>query len=54
MDDYVATAETEVSASPAQVWKALTDPDQIKKYMFGTDVATDWRQGQPDHLEGRV
>jgi uncharacterized protein YndB with AHSA1/START domain len=52
MDDYVATAETEVSASPAQVWKALTDPDQIKKYMFGTDVATDWRQGSPITWKG--
>ncbi|HET6685747.1 MAG TPA: SRPBCC domain-containing protein [Jiangellaceae bacterium] len=52
MDDYMATAETEVSASPAQVWKALTDPDQIKKYMFGTDVATDWRQGSPITWKG--
>jgi uncharacterized protein YndB with AHSA1/START domain len=45
MGDYVATADTVISASPAQVWNALTDPEQIKKYMFGTDVETDWRQG---------
>ena len=43
--DHVATVETDISASPAQVWSALTDPEQIKKFMFGTDVQTDWQQG---------
>ena len=52
MDDYVATADTEISASPAQVWSALTDPEQIKKYMFGTDVETDWREGSPITWKG--
>ena len=45
MADYVATAETEIGASPAQVWAALTDPKLIKKYMFGSLVETDWKQG---------
>ena len=45
MADYVATAETEIGASPAQVWAALTDPKLIKKYMFGSLVETDWQQG---------
>jgi uncharacterized protein YndB with AHSA1/START domain len=52
MGDYVATADTVISASPAQVWNALTDPEQIKKYMFGTDVETDWRQGSPITWKG--
>ncbi|MBA2697789.1 MAG: SRPBCC domain-containing protein [Nocardioidaceae bacterium] len=47
MADHLATAETEISASPAQVWNALTDPDQISKYMFGSQVETDWQQGSP-------
>ncbi|MDX6240083.1 MAG: TatD DNase family protein [Kribbellaceae bacterium] len=38
MGDYVATAETGISASPAQVWEVLTDPEQIKKFMFGAAV----------------
>jgi uncharacterized protein YndB with AHSA1/START domain len=42
---HVATAEIDVDASPAQVWAALTDPEQIKRYMFGSEVATDWREG---------
>jgi uncharacterized protein YndB with AHSA1/START domain len=45
MADHVATAETEIDASPEQVWSALTDPDQIRKYMFGSQVETDWQRG---------
>ena len=47
MPDHVATAETEIDASPAKVWAALTDPDQIKEYMFGSQVVTDWKEGSP-------
>jgi uncharacterized protein YndB with AHSA1/START domain len=43
--DHVASAEIEIDASPAEVWDALTDPEQIKKYMFGSQVVTDWKQG---------
>ena len=47
MADHVATAQTEIDASPDKVWDALTDPDQIKQYMFGSQVETDWRPGSP-------
>jgi len=52
MAGLVATAETEISASPEKVWSALTDPAQIKKYMFGTEVATDWQPGSPITWQG--
>jgi uncharacterized protein YndB with AHSA1/START domain len=45
MTDHVAHAETEISASPQQVWDALTDPDAIEKFMFGAKVDTDWEEG---------
>ena len=45
MTGIVATAETEITASPARVWSALTDPAQIKRYMFGSEVETDWEPG---------
>jgi uncharacterized protein YndB with AHSA1/START domain len=45
MANIVATAETDISASPARVWSALTDPAQIKRYMFGLQVETDWKPG---------
>jgi uncharacterized protein YndB with AHSA1/START domain len=47
MADYLATAETEINASPALVWAALTDPALIKRYMFGSQVVTDWQLGSP-------
>lgn len=37
------TAETSISvdATREQVWKALTTPRLIKRYLMGTDVSTD-------------
>ena len=45
MTGRVATAEAEIAAPPSKVWRALTDPDQIEKYMFGSRVETDWKPG---------
>jgi len=45
MTGYVATAEADIGAAPEQVWAALTEPEQIKKYMFGSEVVTDWQPG---------
>ena len=47
MADHVATAKAEIDAPEEKVWDALTDPDQIKEYMFGSSVSTDWRPGSP-------
>jgi uncharacterized protein YndB with AHSA1/START domain len=44
---HVAHAETEISASPEQVWAALTDPEAISAFMFGSRVETDWQVGSP-------
>jgi uncharacterized protein YndB with AHSA1/START domain len=45
MANHVATAETEIEATPDEVWKALTEPRLIEEYMFGTHVETDWQPG---------
>jgi uncharacterized protein YndB with AHSA1/START domain len=45
MTGIIATAEIQIDASPTRVWAALTDPAQVKAYMFGTDLATDWTVG---------
>ncbi|HEX7467043.1 MAG TPA: SRPBCC family protein, partial [Methanobacterium sp.] len=44
-DTLIAETSISVDASPAQVWKALTTPYLIKKYLMGTDVSTDWKEG---------
>ncbi|MES2380934.1 MAG: SRPBCC family protein [Bacteroidota bacterium] len=47
-------AETSVSvhASPAQVWRALTTPALIKKYLMDTDVTSDWKVGSAIEYKG--
>lgn len=45
MAGLVSTAQVDIVASPSRVWSALTDPAEIKKYFFGTEVETDWQPG---------
>ena len=34
-----------ISAPAAEVWDALTNPAQTKKYMFGCETVSDWKVG---------
>ena len=34
-----------LQASPSEVWSALTDPEKIKKYFWGTNTVSDWKVG---------
>jgi uncharacterized protein YndB with AHSA1/START domain len=52
MAGHVVTAETDIRAPRSKVWRALTDPDQIEKYMFGSRVETDWKPGSPITWKG--
>jgi uncharacterized protein YndB with AHSA1/START domain len=52
MAGHVATAEIDINAPAARVWTALTDPELIEKYMFGSRVETDWREGSPIRWKG--
>jgi uncharacterized protein YndB with AHSA1/START domain len=41
----IAKASVSISAPTDKVWNALTNPDIIKQYMFGTTVISDWKEG---------
>ena len=43
------TAKTQITVhtAPSKVWRALTEPALIKKYLMGADVKTDWKVGSP-------
>ena len=43
--NHIAKAQTTINASVEKVWDALTNPDMIKKYMFGATVSSDWKEG---------
>jgi uncharacterized protein YndB with AHSA1/START domain len=36
-----------LEASSGEVWDALTDPEKIKLYLFGTETSCDWKKGSP-------
>jgi uncharacterized protein YndB with AHSA1/START domain len=53
MDDtYIAAATVTINAPTSKVWDALTQPELIKQYLFGTEVTTDWRVGSPITYRG--
>ena len=42
-----------VIAAPAEaVWDALTNPDKIKVYLFGTQTISDWKKGSSIRFTG--
>jgi len=44
-NNLVATTTIEINATPERIWDALTNPDIIKQYMFGTTVSSTWQPG---------
>ncbi len=41
----IAKASIIFNVPVAKVWDALTNPEMIKQYMFGTDAVSDWKEG---------
>jgi uncharacterized protein YndB with AHSA1/START domain len=41
-----------IDAPKEKVWEALTKPEIIKQYFFGTDTHTDWQPGSPVTFTG--
>ena len=54
MTGHVAHAKVTVDATPQQAWQALTDPGEIRKWMVGTEVSTDWQVGSPVTWRGEM
>jgi uncharacterized protein YndB with AHSA1/START domain len=50
--ELIANASIAVKAPIMHVWEALITPDIIKKYMFGTDVVSSWKEGDPISWKG--
>lgn len=46
------TIKEDIEAPAADVWTALTDPETIRKFMWGTQAKSDWKVGSPLTFEG--
>lgn len=54
MEPLIIRTEIEISATPARVWHALTDPALTRRYMFGCEPVTDWKVGGPLSWRGEI
>ena len=50
--NLIAKASTSISAPASRVWEALTNPELIKKYLFGTQAVSDWKEGSSLEFKG--
>lgn len=46
-NNLIAKATTTINALRSDIWDALTTPESIKQYMFGTDVTSKFYEGSP-------
>ncbi len=42
---FSAEASIVINATASKIWEVLTTPELVKKWLFGTDVHTDWQEG---------
>ena len=52
INTFTSKTSTTINAPASKVWDALTRPDLIKQYLFGTEVTTDWQVGSPITYKG--
>jgi hypothetical protein len=47
-----------INAPIAKIWEALTQPELVKKWQFGSDLLTDWKVGSEirfkNDVEGQI
>ena len=53
-ENKIAEAHIEINADADNIWNALIDPQEIKKYMFGAKVTSNWEEGGDITWEGEM
>ena len=43
---------TSIHVPASRVWQALTSPELIRQYLFGTETFTDWKEGSSIRFVG--
>lgn len=52
MKSFVAKSSITIHADAVRVWDALTNPELIKQYLFGTNAISDWKVGSSITYKG--
>jgi uncharacterized protein YndB with AHSA1/START domain len=52
MKNIIAKENITLRAPASRVWDALTKPELIQQYFFGTYASSDWKKGSPITFEG--
>jgi uncharacterized protein YndB with AHSA1/START domain len=52
MNNLTGSASVNIKAPISKVWEAITKPEIIKQYLFGTNTITDWKVGSPVQFQG--
>lgn len=50
--NLIAKASTHIAVPASRVWDALTTPEIIKQYFFGTKAISDWKEGSTLEFRG--
>ena len=50
--NLIAKASTSIAAPASRVWEALTNPEIIRQYLFGTQAVSDWKEGSSLEFKG--
>ncbi len=51
-ENYIVRQSIEINTTSSKVWEALTTPEWIKKYLFGTETISEWKVGSPIIFQG--
>jgi len=54
MDKPLIEVSKTMDATPDEVWSALTSPQKLKRFFFGSDVESDWKVGAPIRFRGEM
>ena len=49
---FTAKIQRRIEAPVARVWAALTQPEWVKQYFFGSQLDTSWTPGSPIYFRG--
>ncbi len=50
--NFISKTSIVINAPVAKIWEALVNPEIAKKYFFGADVVSSWKEGSPITFKG--